>query len=106
MSYYSKVLDQIEQSHLKICIMIFKKLIALLFLVQTNLDGKLGFSATKGSHHPNEVRKRPTGIAHSSSLMDKTMNDKLTQNYPFCRLKLVVETYGYLTIRNNHSKFN
>ena len=43
---------------------------------------------------------------------DKTMADKLmyitngdTQNYPFCRLKLVVETFEYSTLWNNQSKF-
>ena len=37
-------------------------------------------------------------------ITDKTMADKLmyipsddTQNYPFCRLQLVVETFGNLT---------
>ena len=45
--------------------------------------------------------------------MDKTMADKLmyipnddTRNFPFCRLKLVVETFGHSTLSTNQSKFN
>ena len=29
-----------------------------------------------------------------------------THNYPFCRLQLVVETFGYLTKLNKQLKFN
>ena len=43
---------------------------------------------------------------------DKTMTDKFmfipnddTLNYPFFRLKLVVETFGHLTLLTNQSKF-
>ena len=49
----------------------------------------------------------------SGILMDKTMADKLmyipndyTQNYPFCRLQVVVKTFGHSTYRINQSKFN
>ena len=44
---------------------------------------------------------------------DKTMPDKLmyipsdsTQNYLFCWLQFVVETFGHSTKRTNKSKFN
>ena len=29
-----------------------------------------------------------------------------TQNYPFCRLQLVIETFGHSTELTNYSKFN
>ena len=41
-------------------------------------------------------------------MADKLMyipNDD-TQNYPFCNLQLVVETFGHLTRRTNQSKYN
>ena len=40
-----------------------------------------------------------TGIQREKTITDKLMyipNDD-TQNYPFCKLQLVVETFGHLT---------
>ena len=51
-----------------------------------------------------------TTFIHGSKgiIVDKLMyisNDD-AQNNPFCRLQLVVETFGHLTKSRNQSKFN
>ena len=49
-----------------------------------------------------------SGIERDMTMADDLMhipNDG-TQNYPFCRLQLLVETFGHLTYQTNQSKFN
>ena len=50
---------------------------------------------------------------YSGILRDKAMADKFMyisnndiQNYLFCRLQLLVETFGHSTLSTNESKFN
>ena len=39
-------------------------------------------------------------------MADKLMYNNNTQNYPFCRLQLVVETFEHLTKLTNQPQFN
>ena len=47
-----------------------------------------------------------TGIKRDKTTADKLMYNGDTQNYPFCRLQLVVETFDHSTKWTNQSKFN
>ena len=42
----------------------------------------------------------------SENYRDETIANDDTQNYHFCRLQLVVETYGHSTKWSNQSKLN
>ena len=68
--------------------------------------------------NPFLICHQPLNIKYSNKLIsgierDKEMADKLiyifnndTKNYPFRRLKLVIETFGHSTYWTNQSKFN
>ena len=48
-----------------------------------------------------------TGIYRDKTITDKLMyiSNDVTQNYFFCRLQLVIETFGHSTKWTNESKF-